>query len=115
MSDIIIVHNPLCSKSQKALSLIQEKGIKPKIIEYLKGELTLSLLKTIINALNVHPKDIIRTSDIEFQKLNLDIENPTDALNVIIKHPVILQRPLILTGNRAIIGRPPENVELLFL
>ena len=69
MSDIIIVHNPLCSKSQKTLSLIQEKGIEPKIIEYLKGELTLSLLKNIINALNVHPKDIIRTSDVEFQKL----------------------------------------------
>ena len=115
MNDIIIIHNPLCSKRQKALSLIQEKGIAPKIIEYLKGELTLSLLKNIIKALNVHPKEIIRTSDFEVKKLNLDIENPIDALNAIMQHPAILQRPLVLQGNRAIIGRPPENVELLFL
>lgn len=106
----IIVHNPRCSKSREALQLLEAKGIKPKVVDYLNGGLTRELLTIIISALNVRPKDILRTKEDEFEALALDVEDDAATFDAILAHPKLLERPIVLYGKAAVIGRPPENI-----
>lgn len=110
MNEIIIIHNPRCSKSRETLEIIESKGHKATIIDYLNGELSKEFLKDVLKKLNVRPKDILRTKEDEFKALNIDIYNSDEVLDAIIKHPKILERPIVINGDKAIIGRPPENV-----
>ena len=106
-----IYHNPRCSKSRKTLSLIKEKNQKIEIIEYLKNNLTISELENIINKLNMQPIDLVRKNE-KIWKENLKKKKMSqqEIIKLMIKNPKIIERPIVVNGDQAVIGRPPENV-----
>lgn len=107
-------HNPKCSKSRATLELLNSKSIEPKIIEYLSTPLTPEELIVVFKALGKKPKEVLRTKEDDFKKLNIDLENDSEVISAVINFPKILERPIVLNGDRGVIGRPPENImELL--
>ena len=93
-----------------SVRILDEKKIDYKIIEYLKEPLDLEELKNILTILNLKPIDIVRTSEAEYKENKLSVVRGDKLLIAIIKFPKILQRPIIIKGDKGVIGRPPENV-----
>jgi|TARA_B110000495_G_C22460019_1_gene286382 arsenate reductase len=112
---MIIYHNPRCSKSRQALALLRENGVEPEVIEYLKTPPTKSALRDLLRKLDLSAHDILRAKEDEYKKLGLSPDTAENKiLTAIAANPILLERPIIIKGNRALIGRPPENVlELL--
>ena len=112
MSEAIFYHNPQCSKSRQALEIIENQNINTKVILYLKDKLTKSMLKQILDLSGLSVRDIIRSNEKEYKDNNLDNLNLSqdEILELIIKHPKLLQRPVLVYNNQAIIGRPPEDI-----
>ena len=108
----IIYHNPRWSKSRESVKILDEKNINYDIINYINEGLSKSALKNICKLLNVEPIQIIRTSDKNYKELNISLSetNNDELINVIVKNPKILQRPIIINENKARIGRPPEKI-----
>ena len=116
MNDLTIYHNPRCSKSRQALQLIKDNGIKPTIVEYLKTPLDKFDIENISRLLNKRPKDFVRKNEADFKENNIKdiIENDIALINKMVNFPKIIERPIVIFGDRAVIGRPPESVlELL--
>lgn len=111
MKKITIFHNPRCSKSRETLSILQQNKCEIEIVEYLKTPLNSSQIKTLLKQLQLKPIDIIRTKEECFSKLCLS-KTSTNALliNAIVENPILFQRPIVTDGEKAVIGRPPENV-----
>ena len=112
MSDFTIYHNPRCSKSRQTLHIIEDNDIKPKIILYLEEPPDIKTLSKIINLLGVKPRDLLRTNEVEYKALNLkdkDIDD-LEIIKLMSQNPKLIERPIVLSDNEAIIGRPPENV-----
>ena len=109
---VTIYHNPRCSKSRQTLSLIQEKGIDINIIEYLKTPPNISQLKQILKQLGYEPRQLMRKSEQIYKDLDLGNENKTaeDLVNAMAQNPILIERPIVLSGEKAAIGRPPESV-----
>lgn len=109
---VTIYHNPRCSKSRQTLALLQERGIEPDIIEYLKNPPSPDELKRIIERLGIAPRDLLRTGEKEYRDLGLDRDDvEIDALIEAMCHnPILIQRPIVIAGGHARIGRPPESV-----
>lgn len=105
-----IYHNPRCSKSRETLALLEENGEEPTVVEYLKTPLDAKQLKAILKKLKLRPKDIVRTKEEAFKKTRVDLENDEAVLKAIEQEPVLLERPIVVKGEKAAIGRPPENV-----
>ena len=112
MEPFLIYHNPQCSKSRKALMLLKENGVNPEIIYYLDNPPTLLELKDLVNKLDLGLRDILRISEPEYSELLLSNESLSEEMlfDIVCKHPNLIQRPIIIRGNRAVLGRPPENV-----
>ena len=110
--EIIIYHNPKCSKSRKALEIIKNKNIEPTIILYLIDKLTKAEVKNLLSKLGLSIRDILRTREDEYKNNNLKNENLTDdkLIDFLIRFPKLLQRPIVVKNNKAVIGRPPENI-----
>ena len=109
---ITIWHNPRCSKSRQTLELLRSKGITPTIREYLKQPPSKAEVEKLIGLLGGDAKDLIRDGEPEFKTLGkktADLGN-ADIAQAIARHPVLLQRPIVVAGKRAAIGRPPEAV-----
>jgi arsenate reductase len=111
MSNFTIYHNPRCSKSRQTLALLNEKGCEPKIFLYLEQELTSQDLKGVLLKLNMEPRDLLRKGEEEYKKNNLsnDRLSNEDLINFMIKHPKLIERPIVIKENQAVLGRPPEN------
>lgn len=107
---VIIIHNPRCSKSRQTMELLHGNGVDPEIIEYLNGELSEALLRKAIKALGKKPKELLRTKEDEFKALNLNVDDDEAVIEAIVSHPKILERPIVIKGDKAAVGRPPENV-----
>jgi len=110
---ICIYHNPRCSKSRQTLALLQEKGITPEIIEYLQSPPDKDTLDRICTQLGLGPLELIRTREDRFAELGLskDDDLSRDAwLSLMVENPILIERPIVVSGNRAVLGRPPENV-----
>lgn len=106
-----IYHNPRCSKSRETLSLLQTRGIEPEIVEYLKDPPDADEIRELLRKLDVPVADIVRTGETAFRESGLALESPPDDLiELIVAHPSVLQRPIVVVGNQARIGRPPEQV-----
>lgn len=107
-----IFHNPRCSKSRKTLNLLKENGIEPDIRLYLIDPPSSVELQDIIDKLNIHPKDLLRKGESVFKELNLNQqEDRTDVIiQIMSENPILIERPIVIRGEKAIIGRPPENV-----
>ena len=110
-----IYHNPSCSKSRETLAIIKNKTSNFKVIEYLKNPLTFRKIKLILSQLNIKPLELIRTQE-SIWKENYNEKKLTDdeIIKLIVNHPKLMERPIVTTNKRAIIGRPPENVLDLF-
>jgi arsenate reductase len=117
MSDqIVIYHNPRCSKSRAALKLLQERGVEPQIIEYLKTPPSTSRLKELLTMLEMAPRELMRTGEAPYKDLGLgDANLDNDALvSAMVDNPILIERPIVVSGDKARLGRPPEQVlELL--
>ena len=113
---IKIFHNPRCSKSRQTLTILEDNGIDFDIIEYLKESPNKETLLQIINLLDIKPRDLIRKGETVYKEKLLNSENLTDddIVQFMVDNPILIERPIVYDDNRAIIGRPPENV-LIFL
>ena len=109
---VTIFHNPRCSKSRQTLSLIQEKNIDINIIEYLKTPPDISQLRQILKQLGYEPRQLMRKSEQIYKDLDLGNENKTeeDLVIAMTQNPILIERPIVLSGEKAAIGRPPESV-----
>ena len=112
MSEIRIYHNPRCSKSRETLALLQAQGIQPQIVEYLKDTPSAAELRDILASLGIPARDLLRTKEDEYKTLALD--NPAlteaDIIDAMVAHPKLIERPIVVKGTQARIGRPPEQV-----
>ena len=112
---IKIYHNPRCSKSRQALAIIKSKTSKFEVIDYLKNPLTFKEIKLLLSQLNIKPLKLIRTQESIWKENYRDKEmNNDEIINAIVNHPKLMERPIITTNKKTIIGRPPENVLDLF-
>jgi arsenate reductase len=108
-----IYHNPRCSKSREALSILTDAGVKVDVVEYLKTPPSAAELKDVAAKLGIKPGAMVRTKEDEFKQLHLDLDDDKAVLAALAKHPVLLERPIVVMGSNAVIGRPPENVKKL--
>lgn len=113
---IRIYHNPRCSKSRQALELLESRGVLPEVVRYLDTPPDAATLRQLLKALGLPARALLRTGEDEYRELGLD--NPTlgdDALvAAMVAHPRLIERPIVISGGKAVIGRPPEKVlELL--
>lgn len=115
---ITIYHNPRCSKSREALALAQQfsaqQNLPLQVVEYLKTPLTLAQLAALHRQLGGEVRDMVRDNEEEFSALNLAHADQAALLRALAQYPVLLQRPIVSYGDRAMIGRPPESL-LAFL
>jgi len=109
---IKIYHNPRCSKSRETLKLLQDKGIQPEIIEYLKHPPTTDELQDILNKLGIKPRELMRTKEAEYKEngLNDTALSDIELIEAMIRIPKLIERPIVLANDKAAVGRPPENV-----
>ena len=108
---VMIYHNPRCSKSRQTLALLQENGVEPEVIEYLKTPPTQEELAEVIGKLDRAPHDVVRAKEDSYAASGLSTESDTVAVcKAIIAEPILLERPIVVKGSRAVIGRPPEDV-----
>ena len=106
-----IYHNPRCSKSRQTLALLQENNEDAEIIEYLNNSPSEGELKSIIQMLGITPLDLIRKGEIIFKE-KYKGKNLTDNqwIGVMVKNPILIERPIVIKNGKAVLGRPPENV-----
>lgn len=109
---VTIFHNPRCSKSRSTLQLIKEQGIEPEIIEYLKTPPTADELADILQKLGMEPQALMRKNEAEYKTTGMnDVSLDRQALiNGMVATPKLIERPIVLANDKAVIGRPPENV-----
>ena len=110
-----IYHNPRCNKSRKALAIVKKNTSAFEIVEYLKNPLTVEEIKVLLPQLNIKARELVRTQEAiweEDYKGKILTEN--EIINIMAKNPKLIERPIVEHNNKAIIGRPPENVLSLF-
>jgi arsenate reductase len=110
-----ILHNPRCRKSRETLQILKDNQINPEIIEYLKNPPSKNELKDVLSLLGKSPNEIIRKGEKEFKE-NFKGKEMTDDewIDAMLKFPKLIERPIVISEKRAVIGRPPENVKKLF-
>jgi arsenate reductase len=116
MTDMTLYHNPRCSKSRGALELLEARGLEPRVVRYLETPPSAAELRGLLAKLGYSARQLLRSGEEEYQTLNL--ADPTlddDALiAAMVAHPRLIERPILVAGDKAVVGRPPERVlELL--
>ncbi len=111
---LTIYHNPRCSKSRQTLSIIEETGQMVQVVEYLKTVPTKEELAEIIEKLGIKPTDLLRKGEKDFKE-NFKGKSLTDEewLEAMVQYPKLIERPIVVKGDKAVLGRPPENVNTL--
>ena len=113
MSDSVdIYHNPRCSKSRATLELLESRGIDVSVIEYLKEPPDDIELRQLLDLLGISARELLRTGEAPYKELNLADPSKTEdeIIEAILKHPILMERPIVTTSSKARIGRPPEAV-----
>lgn len=112
---LTIYHNPRCTKSRQALDIIRQAGVEPTVVEYLKAPLDEAAIEKLLGILRLEPIDVIRRGEPLFKESGLASKSGDRAalIRAIAQNPILLERPIIVSGNRAVIGRPPETVKTL--
>ncbi len=112
MSELFIYHNPRCSKSRQTLALLEEQGVKPEVIEYLKTPPSVAALSDIIGQLGISARQLLRKGEAEYKDLNLADESLSEQqlIQAMCDHPKLMERPIVIYNGKAKIGRPPEAV-----
>ena len=109
---VTIYHNPRCSKSRQTLALLEQRGLKPEIVEYLEHPPSRKRLRQILKLLGFQPRDLMRKGEPAYLESGLDNETLSDAelISAMVKNPKLIERPIVLANGRAALGRPPERV-----
>ncbi len=112
MTDSRLYHNPRCSKSREALGLLRERGVSPRVVAYLDTPPDVDELQALVAMLGVSARDLLRTGEAEYAELGLADTAKTEEqlLAAMAAHPRLIERPIFVYGNTAVIGRPPERV-----
>lgn len=116
MTDMTLYHNPRCSKSRSALELLQARGLTPDIVLYLDTPPDAARLRDLLGKLGITARQLLRTGEDAYKALNLADRDLGDEqlIDAMVAHPKLIERPILIAGDKAVIGRPPENVlELL--
>jgi len=109
---VTIYHNPRCSKSRETLKLLQDRGIEPTVVEYLKTPPDAAKLRELVGLLGIPPRQLLRKGEAPYKELELaNPELGDEALiEAMASHPVLIERPIVVANGKAALGRPPENV-----
>lgn len=109
---VTIYHNPRCSKSRATLALLEEQGVEPEIVKYLETPPDAATLKKILAMLGLSPREILRKKEKEYRELGLGERELSDdeLIDIIVAHPKLMERPIVVKDGRAALGRPPESV-----
>lgn len=113
--DVVIFHNKSCSKSRGALQILQDAGVEPEVVLYKEAPPDRATLARLVDLVDAPPSELVRR-DPGFAEAGLtadDVQTAEQVVDVLQAHPELMQRPIVLRGDRAVIGRPPENVEAL--
>ena len=112
MKEFTIYHNPRCSKSRQTLQILRDRGVEPSIVEYLKTPLQKDELKKISTSLGFRPKEFVRKNESDFKERNLvnHLEDVDKMIEAMAAYPKIIERPIVVLKDKAVIGRPPDNV-----
>ncbi len=111
MSEVQIWHNPRCSKSRQAMALLEENGIEAEVVKYLEADLDEAMIKELLLKLDIDAIDLMRTKEDIFKELKL--ENVGDEgvlIRAMSRFPKLIERPIVIKGDKAVIGRPPEKI-----
>jgi len=109
---VTIYHNPRCAKSRKTLRILESHGIRPTIIEYLKDPPSETALRQLIRLLGIVPRELVRSKEPEFKRAGLNDPSCTsaDIIRALARYPKLIERPIVVSGRKAVLGRPPANV-----
>lgn len=111
MSDYTIYHNPRCSKSRNTLALLEENGIAPRVVLYLETPPDEAQIRDLLKKLEISAADLLRRGEAEYKESGLDRESSEqEIIAAMARHPKLIERPIVVKGRRAVLGRPPENV-----
>jgi len=115
MAKITIWHNPRCSKSRNSMTLLEEKGVDAEVVKYLDAPPTKEELKTLLSQLGMNARELMRTKEDIYKELGLkEVEDEEKLIEAMVENPKLIERPIVIKGDKAVIGRPIENVvELL--
>lgn len=110
--NVLIYHNPRCSKSRQALALLEEEGVMPTVIKYLDNPPDAPTLEGLLRMLRLEPRDLMRKTEPEYAELNLADPSLTreQLIQAMVQHPRLIERPIVVANGKAVIGRPPEKV-----
>jgi len=110
--ETIIWHNPRCSKSRKTLALLEERGIRPRIVHYLETPPSADEIDRVLRLLGREPRELMRIKEAEYTEngLNDDSLSRDELIAAMVTHPKLIERPVVIRGERAALGRPPEAV-----
>ncbi len=112
MSEYLIYHNPRCSKSRQTLALLEQRGIEPDICLYLEATPSAAELADIVRKLGINARDLLRKGEVDYKEQGLADSSLSDKvlLEKMVRYPKLIERPIVVRGQRAVLGRPPENV-----
>lgn len=112
MPDVIMYHNPRCSKSRQTLALLEENGVQPEIVLYLESCPSAAEIEAILQKLGITARELLRKGEAEYK--DNDLKNPSlgdkELVDFMVRFPKLIERPIVIRGDRAVLGRPPENV-----
>ncbi|UVJ42921.1 arsenate reductase (glutaredoxin) [Pseudomonas sp. LS1212] len=112
MTDLTLYHNPRCSKSRGALELLEARGLTPTVVRYLETPPDAATLQSLLGKLGIGARQLLRTGEDEYK--SLDLANPAlseaQLIAAMVTHPKLIERPILVVGDKAVIGRPPEKV-----
>ena len=116
MSEVVIYHNPRCGKSRKTLELLESKGVEPEVIKYLQESPDEATLRDLLTKLGMSAADFIRRKEATFKDLGLKekLDDEDALIAAMVDNPILIERPIVVRGDKARLGRPPENVAELF-
>jgi len=111
MPEITLLHNPRCSKSRAALALLEDRGLEVRVVRYLESPLSVAELETLSKQLGLEPGAWVRTGESAYREAGLSTESsPAELLEAMARNPILIERPILVNGERAVVGRPPERV-----
>lgn len=110
VAEVTIYHNPRCATSRKTLELLRKRGIEPRIVEYLKTPPDAALLKRRLKQLGLTPRQLLRKKEAKEAGLDKQALSDEQIVAGMVKHPIAIERPIVVVGDRAALGRPPEAV-----
>lgn len=107
---VTIYHNPRCSKSRQTLAILEEKGVAHDVVEYLTAPPSQAELKRVLAKLGMKPADIIRKKEAKEAGIDASAMNDADLIKAMVANPIVIERPIVVSDDKAVVGRPPENV-----